>query len=303
METNSHAEFGAKSLTTEFRKYAHAETLLIRKAFTLTFDERAEGVKVVLLSTCGTAVAIAELSKHSDRFYADAVVLARAFIETVINFIYLQICDQSEYDKYKAHTVQKAYRKLDRKVVVGGIKIGIKFSGASEFLNKPEVKAALDEFTSDRGREKTRWTALSLTQRLEIISSRASIDIRPLMLSTLDIYEDASETLHGTLYGATYRTWAYEPTIDRTNPYEVEAYTQKKVSLLFIQIGVLYHQVLLLLNKQNVVNKKLSGIVKASQENTDRAFDMLKKGILSEEDGKTLSDGYLFRHKTDDGAV
>ncbi|HEB13488.1 MAG TPA: hypothetical protein ENI13_00735, partial [candidate division CPR3 bacterium] len=193
--------FGTKDLTKQLHDFLLAESNLIKGVFSQKLDSKAEQIKVVLASCCNTATAIAKLCKNSEYFYAEAIVLARAFIEKIINFCYLLICDEEEFNKFLKHTVQKSYRKLDRSTQVGTLKLGMKFQGKIDIDSNPLLKEALEEFTSEKGKEKTRWTTKNLEKRIEIIFQRTSLNIGIFMLNTLSIYEDASETLHGTLYG------------------------------------------------------------------------------------------------------
>jgi hypothetical protein len=55
------------------------------------------------------------------------------------------------------------------------------------------------KFTSERGREKTRWTDVSLSGRAAVVD--AKVGKTGLFMCLLTVYADASEALHGTLYG------------------------------------------------------------------------------------------------------
>lgn len=267
--------FGTKELNKQLCGFLLAESSLIKGVLSQKLDSRTEQIKVVLASCCNTATAIAKLCENSEYFYAEAVVLARAFIEKVINFCYLLICDEEEFNDFLKHTIQKSYRKLDRSIQVGTLKLDMKFQGQMDLNSNPILKEALAEFTSAKGKEKTHWTTKNIEKRIEILSQRTNLNIGIFMLDTLSIYEDASETLHGTLYGCSYHTWAYEPNINHKNPQEVEKNTQKKISLLFLQSGSLFHEAISLLNEKN----KISEILVASQENIKNAVELLEDNL------------------------
>jgi hypothetical protein len=57
----------------------------------------------------------------------------------------------------------------------------------------PAIDAAVAEFTSKRGREKTRWTAVSFPDRAAVLE--AKLGNTGLFMSLLTIYADASEAL------------------------------------------------------------------------------------------------------------
>jgi hypothetical protein len=77
-----------------------------------------------------------------------------------------------------------------------------------DFELPPEIVAAVAKFTSERGREKTRWTSVSLPDRAAVVE--AKLGNTGLFMSLLTIYADASEALHGTLYGAAFHLGAYD---------------------------------------------------------------------------------------------
>jgi hypothetical protein len=76
------------------------------------------------------------------------------------------------------------------------------------------------------------WTSLSLADRLAAIRDQAKIKIEGLMLSTLGIYDDASEALHGSLYGATFNYGFFEK-IPSSVQELAETYRNKLLFLFF----------------------------------------------------------------------
>ncbi|TAK62865.1 DUF5677 domain-containing protein [Methylobacter sp.] len=138
----------------------------------------------------------------------NSYIIVRALLERLVNFCYLQFCEQSEFDSYLTYSKSKAVRRLDRTIEGGSSQASVRWSGVVDWASHPDLKAAYDKFTSINGREITRWTKVSLPDRAGLVESntpRAS-----LLLPLLMIYSDASEALHGTLYGSLFHLGTYD---------------------------------------------------------------------------------------------
>lgn len=184
----------------------------------------------------------------TNNFLGESYMLARSLLEKLINYMYLLVCDEKEYKRYLAYTKQKGYRVLDRSFTVGEQKVALRWTGSINLDDYPEVKDAVNEFTSPKGKAaKSRmWTSVSLADRLATIRDRASIKIEVLMLSILGVYDDGSEALHGSLYGVTFNYGFFER-IPSTPQELSETYRNRTLSLLFAlgtSIGKLFEVVL-----------------------------------------------------------
>lgn len=136
-----------------------------------------------------------------------AYIVSRALLERLANFCFLQLCTDPEFSDYIDYSLNKAGRSLDRSIEVNGkIQARIALNGG-DFELPPDISTAIAKFTSERGREKTRWTNVSLSERAAVIE--AKLGNTGLFISLLTIYADASEALHGTLYGATFHLGTY----------------------------------------------------------------------------------------------
>ena len=98
------------------------------------------------------------------------------------------------------------------------------------------------------------------------------MNIGLFMLNTLSIYDDASESLHGTMYGCSYHTWAYDPSINHLDKEAVKENTLKNITLLCWQLGEMLNETVALLSKNN----DLSEFVKASNENSKNTLNIMK---------------------------
>lgn len=163
-----------------------------------------------------------------------AYIVSRALLERLTNFCFLQLCTDAEFSDYVDYSLNKAGRSLDRTIEANGqVKARIALNGG-DFELPPEISAAIAKFTSERGREKTRWTNVSLPDRAAVI--QAKLGNTGLFMSLLTIYADASEALHGTLYGAAFHLGAYQasPPHDQAS---LDKHRHQTLSALYLMAG------------------------------------------------------------------
>ena len=131
-----------------------------------------------------------------------AYIISRALLERITNYCFLQLCSDEDFKDYIDYSVNKCGRRVDRSVeAYGKVRARIALKEGT-FVLPPEVVAAVAKFTSERGKEKTRWTNISLPERAAVVEVK--LGNTGLFVSLLTVYADASEALHGTLYGATF---------------------------------------------------------------------------------------------------
>lgn len=133
----------------------------ISSLYPLLCSMRSTGLSISILSTYGCL--------------NECFMLARAFLERLINYIYLLICHEDEYQRYLTHTKQKGFRALGRSVQAGDMRAELKWSGSVDLSKEPELKEAIDLFTSKTGREITRWTSATLSERLATIGEKGQL--------------------------------------------------------------------------------------------------------------------------------
>ena len=87
-----------------------------------------------------------------NNFLSESYMLARALLEKSINYMYLLVCEEEEYQKYLNYTKQKGYRILNRSFVVGEQKAELKWSGFVDLDKNSELREAVNQFTSEKGK-------------------------------------------------------------------------------------------------------------------------------------------------------
>jgi hypothetical protein len=220
------------------REYYVQQVLLTKELYEHQYDEleRIDNPRVLslyhlMLSIYLTGSAINLLALNN--YLGESYMLARALLEKLINYMYLLVCEEDEYKKYLNYTKQRGYRVLKRSFTAGNQKVELKWAGSIDLDDYPELKEAVSQFTSPKGKAVTRWTSLSLADRLNVIGEKATINITGLMYSMLGIYDDASEALHGSLYGATFNYGFFGGKIPSNTKEFAETYQNQLLTLFF----------------------------------------------------------------------
>lgn len=61
-------------------------------------------------------------------------------------------------------------------------------------------------------------------------------------LNKAQYYSDASEALHGSLYGCTYRLGTFDPEFDHTEKEELQKKLYKDSTCILLHLGMLIHE-------------------------------------------------------------
>jgi len=258
----------------ELRKFFWCQLTILKGLFKCKLKGRAEEVKIVLGSTCCTGWAIYELGRDYERYYAEMMMLARSFIEKIINFCYVMVCDETEYKKFLLHPLYRAYHQMEKSKHAGDVKLSIKFLGRHFIKNNPKVSEALRLFSENNPR--LNWSDKNLDQKVAIIKEKTNINIGIFLMNTLTIYSNASEALHGSLYGCSFHTGAYDPSVDISNEKEMEINLIKNTALLYAQLGFMIHEVVKYVVMDIMKDTNFLNLVKGSQENEKKAIDIIK---------------------------
>jgi hypothetical protein len=164
-----------------------------------------------------------------------AYIISRALLERLTNFCFLQLCQDTEFEDYLDYTLNKVGRRMDRSVEASGqIKARISLKDGTVLL-APEIAAAVAKFTSERGREKTRWTTVSLPDRAAVVE--AKLGGTGLFISLLTIYADASEALHGTIYGSVFHLGAYDVGAVPHDQESLDRHRYSTLACLYLMTG------------------------------------------------------------------
>lgn len=244
---------GTQEFTNLLFQYYGKQSDLLEELYKYQFEalkknpnERVDSLYLLLYSMHDTAQSVSILAANQK--INESYMLARALLERIINYIFLLYCDEEDYNRYLLYTKQKSYRNLNKNIKVGEFIAELKWTGNFDLESDPELKKAVDLFTSERGKSISRWTNKNIVKMLNLIEQRSDIDIRPLMLSMLAIYDDASEALHGTLYGTIFQIGLFSSGNIKTKRQIVSS-VHGQLSLLFLALGSCIDSLMLAINK------------------------------------------------------
>jgi hypothetical protein len=153
---------------------------------------------VNLSSSCDSVVTLARIPH-----YGDAWVAARTAFLTIINICFIAAKGEAAADRAWRHAYQKGYRDLDRTVSINDIRWLLRWEGkgAIDLNQMPELKHAIEEFSTKSGKEKTAWTEEALDEQIAAIDKKFGGELATrLAFGRLVIYRHASEFAHGTLF-------------------------------------------------------------------------------------------------------
>jgi len=258
----------------ELRKFFWCQLTILRRLLECKLKGRAEEVKIVLGSSCCTGWAIYELGEDYERYYTEMMMLARSFIEKIINFCYVMVCNETEYKKFLLHPLYRAYHQMEKSKHAGNVKLEIKFSGRHLIKNNPKASEALRLFSESNPRKD--WTDKNLDKKVAVLKTKTNLNIGIFLMNTLTIYSTASEALHGSLYGCSFHTGAYDPTLNILDRKEIDINLIKNTALLYVQLGSMIHEVIKYVVMDITKDTKFSDLVNGSQENEKKAVSIMK---------------------------
>jgi hypothetical protein len=157
---------------------------------------------------------------------------------------------------------------------VGDSKVSQIWSGSIDLDNAPELKKSIDMFTGKTGKPKTRWTSRNLSNMLESIEHNGKIEIGYLMFAVLHIYDDASEAIHGTLYGSLFHIGIYTGQ-KLSSKSELKETWNGNFSALFLALGCCVHTLVKAFHKVSDIENILS----ESTNNLNEISKVMKQSI------------------------
>lgn len=139
-----------------------------------------------------------------NQHYRDLIILSRPFLEGIINIGFI-CADENAVINSKKYAYQKGYRDLFRGIEINNFKMESHYSKyAYEFEDvvPEEMKEALADFTTSKGKEVTSWTPETTKLKLEIIGKTYGEYVNALLsFAFFHIYRDVSEIIHSSYYG------------------------------------------------------------------------------------------------------
>lgn len=236
-------------LATEFDRYVFKE----RK------PERVYEIYPLVAGVVTAGRSITILAEQ--KLVAEVFVLFRAFLERCLNLCYLVICDRTELQNYIDYSLQKGYRSALSKAKTAEI-VDIQYNIPSP---KGALRDKINKFTSPKGREIRRWSKLSFEEQLSYLRKEtADIFSSHDIALYKNIYEDASESSHGTLYGVLAHTGILSGIVC---PKKGEDYITLYLTQSFFNLGLLIDKILKIISTKT--DDTVTDFIKKSVENAE----------------------------------
>jgi hypothetical protein len=153
------------------------------------------------LATCGnTGEAIYKLLQE-DTTLSEGYMLMRVLLEKLVNFHYLRCSGDSELKHYQMYPYYRYYHSLGQKVYGHTMKAQIDNPRwkVQKLQTRPPFSEALAMFSATN--PTMGWTSKSFGQKVKHICEHEPTLEPGLVLSQMLAYTDASEMLHGSLWG------------------------------------------------------------------------------------------------------
>lgn len=267
----------------EATQFFASELILLKEAIPKIVDDKLAKAALLLISCGQTGAALLQLANQTDTFTSESIMLARAFMEKITNFCYVGVCDEKEFRAFLLHPVYKYYHNvglpkmednLDFKTPVDYMdSVNKNLAARKEKQDKlkkiPIVQEALTMFSETKTH--LNWTKKTLGQKIDVIAEWGKLIDAFFTINKFQYYSDASEILHGSLYGCTYHIGVFDPEFDHTKEEELSKKLYKDSTCILLHLGMLIHESLTLISYSN----DIKDIWKYSYDNRGMALNLL----------------------------
>ncbi len=202
----------------------------------------------------------------------EVFIITRSILETILNIVFILAKGNETAEKARSHYIQKAYKDLNTEFDILGQVIKQEFSGKVDLEANVDLKNAIEEFTTSKGKSINNWTPENPSEKLEAIHKKYGKDISlSLQFGLFSIYGNASEIIHGTFYGSMFLLGLTEPNKSSPSAENVEKHQRGWISLILFKIA-------------NSINSLLTVIsIELPNPKIEEIVSLMKKEIKSQE--------------------
>ncbi len=245
--------------------YFDQQLSLLKKLVNILIGEkkptRANYLWTLLFNTGSSGAATLLLSQKG--LYNESIIISRCFLERAINFTYLLVCDEEEYENFIDYSKQKVIRSLYTKQrAYKHIKLEIPLP--KDPLSFHHFSAELKKFSGEKGGEKKRWTSLNLEERVAFVEKKINDFNKKsgalFKMAIAYLYEDASEAIHGTLYGGLFHMGVI---FGKTESAKMDEHAKGILLHVFMLSGGMIHGILHVVSKE----KSIEELIRQSERN------------------------------------
>ena len=132
----------------------------------------------------------------------DCFPIARSVVEAAINVGYIAAGGLKVAEEARQHSVRRSVLDLNRCLDIGIMSFRQRARSLDQPDSVPGLRQALRQIEEKRDSKPRNWTSLSAPKRIEAILDRFGVQIAGhLGNAYFFVYQDASEVVHGTVYG------------------------------------------------------------------------------------------------------
>ncbi|RUA16913.1 MAG: hypothetical protein DSY83_04970 [Flavobacteriia bacterium] len=261
---SGHSLEDLKHFHQEASNFFASELIMLKEVIPKIKDERQAKVSLLLISCTQTGAALLQLANQTDTFTSESVMLSRAFMEKITNFCYVSVCEEKEFRAFILHPIYKYYHSI------GEFNYGDLEFEKESILNNDDLIDRLNERKNERRKKQNelkkntivkealeifsetksylRWTKTTLDQRIKTIENWGKLMAVFFTLSKFEYYSDASEALHGSLYGCTYGVGGFDPAFEIKNEEEIDKKLYRDSACNLLRLGMLIHETFTLIS-------------------------------------------------------
>lgn len=270
----THSLDDLKHYHSEATQFFASELMLLKEVIPQITDDRLAKTAVLLLSCGQTGAALLQLANQTDRFTSESLMLARSFIEKITNFCYANICDEKEYRAFILHPIYKNYHIVGSPTMEDDLDflaetITLRLERQQKLRQIPIVQEALAMFSETKSN--LSWTKKTIGMKIDAIQNWGKLLDVFFTINKLQYYSDASEALHGSLYGCTLNVGAFHPDFDHTKTEEIDKKLFKDSTCVLLHLGMLIHESLTLISYLTDITE----LWKHSYQNRGHALNLL----------------------------
>ena len=222
-----------------------SQLALLKDVVPMVKSDRLAKAAMLLINCGSTGAAILQLTSQVNFYSNEVMMLARSFMETTINFCYVVLCDESEYRAFLLHPVYKSYHNVGKQKMEEYFKNDYNEKKLKEKQEKlgdfPIVQEALAMFSETKSN--LNWSRKKLDEKIEIIKERGKLMDVFFTISKARYYSNASEILHGSLYGSAMGIGFFERGFDYNDGEKINKRSYKENTIVLLHLGMLVHEI------------------------------------------------------------
>lgn len=289
---SNHSLDDLKRYHNEATQFFGSQLILLKDVVPKITDDRLEKAGLLLMSCGLTGAAALHLANQTDTYTSQAAMLARSFMETIINFCYVGICDEKEYRAFILHPIYKHYHNVDFPKMEDDLdysdinaitkKVEERKRKQDKLREIPIVREALTIFSDTKSN--MNWTKKNLNQRIKAIEKWGKLLDVFFTISKIQYYSDASEALHGSLYGCTYGIGLFDPDFNHSKKEELDKKLYKESACVLLHLGMLVHESFTLISCSNDIEQIWDYSHKNRCHALSLLFHILERQQITEKD-------------------